>query len=90
MSGETIRDRIQRVRERQEAERAAKRVEKKWGNERRKAIVTAMHHRKAFNTTRFDVLRFTRQDRGALDMAHFFDRIATEEDMRHVEKLLGL
>lgn len=90
MSGETIRDRIQRVKAARDAEIAAKRVEPKWGRERRKAIMLAMHHRKAFMTTRLDVLRFTRQDRGAMDMGHFFDKVASEEDMRHVEKLLGL
>lgn len=90
MSNETIRDKIARVHAAREAERAAKRVEPKWGKARRQAIMSAMCGRKAYLTTRFDVLRFTRQDRGAMDMTHFFDKVATEEDMRHVEKLLGL
>lgn len=90
MSGETIRDRIQRVKAARDAEIAAKRVEPKWGKARRQAIMSAMCGKKAFTTTRYDVLRFTRQDRGATDMSHFFDKIASEEDMRHVEKLLGL
>lgn len=90
MSRETIRDRIQRVKDARDAEIAAKRVEPKWGRERRRKIMAAMHGKKAFMTTRFDVLRFTRTERGAHDMTHFFDKVATEEDMRHVEKLLRL
>lgn len=61
--------------------------EPKWGLERRRAIVRAMgagHRRK------HDVITYTRKVCRALNLTHFFDEVAKESDMQHVERLLGL
>jgi hypothetical protein len=87
---ETLRDRIERVHAAREAERAAKRVEPKWGRERRRAIMAAMFHKRNYVTARLDVVSYVRKNRGADGMTHFFDHVATEEDMQTVERILGI
>jgi hypothetical protein len=65
------------------------RPERKWGDERRRAIATAMLAPTNLDRKR-DVVTFTRKVMRARDLAHFLDSIATEADVQHVERLLGI
>lgn len=90
MSRETIRDRIQRVHAQRERERETKTAVTKWGSERRRKITIAMTSKRNYMGARLEVIGYVRRNRGGSSLTHFFDKIATEEDMQHIEKLLGL
>lgn len=82
----TMADRFDRLKQDRTVE---PRPERKWGEDRRKAITRAMidennRHRK------HDVVTFTRKVMRARDLTHFLDEIATEADVQHVERLLGI
>lgn len=64
--------------------------EPKWGIERRKRIVVALAGRPVDDLARFEVINYTRKQCGALNLRHFFDVVADETMMRHVERILKL
>jgi hypothetical protein len=72
------------------AEHLAAAEEPKWGLDRRRAINRALADRPPGDNLRFEVLSYVRNDCRASNMQHFFDHIAAEEDVRHVERILGL
>jgi hypothetical protein len=71
------------------AEREQEKPEPKWGRERRARITVAMVDPNKRHQ-RHEVITFTRKVMRAVDLRHFFNHIATEHDIIHVEKLLGL
>jgi hypothetical protein len=60
--------------------------EPKWPVERRREISKRMALTRDF--ARDDALRYIRER--AVNLAHFFDHVATEADIQHVERLLGI
>ena len=68
----------------------AETAERKWGFERRKAIANARYAKRNEGGRRDDVTRFVRDEKSAVSMQDFFDNIATEADVEHVEYLLGI
>jgi hypothetical protein len=61
----------------------------KWGLDRRRAITLAMVHPDK-RKQRHEVITFVRKVCRATDLTDFFDRVAVEDDMRNVERILGL
>lgn len=63
--------------------------EPKWGLDRRRAITLAMVHPDK-RKQRHEVITFVRKVCRATDITDFFDRVAVEDDMRNVERILRL
>lgn len=63
--------------------------EPKWGTARRKAIVVALASLPPRDLKRYEVSAYYKLCK-AVTLTHFFDHIAAEKDMRHVERILGL
>ena len=63
--------------------------EPKWGLDRRRAITLAMAHPDK-RKQRHEVITFVRKVCRATDLTDFFDRVAVDDDMRNVERILGL
>lgn len=63
--------------------------EPKWGLDRRRAITRAMVHPDK-RKQRHEVITFVRKVCRAADLTDFFERVAVEDDMRNVERILGL
>lgn len=61
----------------------------KWGTERRRNITITMVNPNK-RDARLTVLTFMRKVCKAGDMTDFFDNRASEHDMQHVERILGL
>lgn len=66
------------------------RPERRFGSERRRAIAAAMFSKANYMGRRFDVITYTRKEKGAVSLTDFFENIATEADVQHVEYLLGI
>ncbi len=71
------------------AENERKHPEPKFGRERRARISIAMVDPNKRHE-RHEVITFTRKVMRAVDLRHFFEHIATEHDVAHVERLLKL
>jgi hypothetical protein len=68
---------------------AKEKPEPRFGRDRRRRIAIAMVNPDK-RGQRFDVITFTRKVMRARDLNHFFNDIANELDVQHVEYLLGI